>query len=830
VSYALIVDDNEDNLCYLGALLASESYTVERASDGEQALDIARRAPPLFVVSDLLMPGMDGYTLLRHWKADPLLKDIPFIIYTATYTDQEDELLGRSMGADAYILKPFEPHAFMSRLFQVLDRKVIAMPTAPDEARDEATALKAYNAALVRRLGHRTAQLNVANRELQQKMADQGELAARQLAILNALPAHVALIDPEGVIVAVNAAWQRIGAENATLHSGSGVGESYLSVCERAVGSSQTEASQAAAGIKAVLTRSATNFSFEYRCHSPNDQRWFRMSVTPLQTGDPAGAVVMHVDITDRKLAELGLQQSQEQTRSILDSTAEGIYGVDIKGVCTFCNAAAARQLGYKDQSEMIGVNIHARHHHTQADGNSIPSANCAVHTLPLTDRGTHIPDDVLSRLDGTQFSVECWSYPLLRAGVVIGLVVSFLDTTERLGLEAKLMQAQKMEAVGRLAGGVAHDFNNALQVILGTAELLGERLATDAEGSHLVRQICNTGKRAASLTRQLLAFSRKQLLRPVVIDLNEIIRGMESMLRPMIGEDIEMNVLLDAQPQPIKADPGQIEQVLMNLAVNARDAMPEGGRIVIRTSTINVSQEPRHQPAARKLGPHVLMSVSDSGCGMDPATLGRIFEPFFTTKDAGKGTGLGLSTVYGIVSQSGGHIDVQSKLARGTTFNVYIPVSQQEAEPLHASEAVADSPRGSETILLVEDATPLRGLLAESLQSYGYHVLEAENGRRGISAGCLSNEPIDLLLTDVILPDMNGRVVADQILIHRPNIQVLFMSGYTADYISGNGVMQANTFLLEKPFTHATLLRTVRQMLDHRDAADAKRQIAFQL
>jgi signal transduction histidine kinase/DNA-binding response OmpR family regulator len=815
VSYALLVDDNEDNLYYLGALLASESYAVERAGNGEEALEFARRVRPLVVVSDLLMPVMDGYTLLRHWKADPLLRDIPFIIYTATYTNDEDELLARQLGSDAYILKPYDPVAFLRRLREVLDRKVVAKPTVPVAAGAEVTALQAYNAALVRRLGRRTEQLNAASRELRQKIEEQSQQMARQLAIMNALPAQVALIDPQGVIVAVNAEWERFGSQNAAQRSDLGVGQNYLAVCERAMGAAEADARQACAGMRAVMSGELPDFSFEYGSHSATEQRWFRMSVAPLPGGQPTGVVVMHVEVTDRRMAEVRFQDSQEQILLLLDSTAEGIYGLDMEGTCTFSNATAARLLGYAQQSALIGVPFHERHHYSHADGRPYPRAECLVHTAPFTDQGNYVADDVLMRLDGSQFPVECWSYPARRAGVVVGLVVTFLDTTVRRTLEAKFLQAQKMEAIGRLAGGVAHDFNNALQVVLGTAELLGERLTRDPEGQRLLTQISTTGERAASLTRQLLAFSRKQVMRPVAIDLNEIITGLEGMLRPLIGEDVELTVLLDPQPQPVLADPGQMEQVLMNLAVNGRDAMPGGGRLVIRTATVQLLRDSGPERAPVKDGDFVQLTVTDTGCGMDEATEARIFEPFFTTKESGKGTGLGLSTVYGTVSQSGGHIEVRSEVGRGTTFTIYLPRLDGTTDPVRAPRATTGNPTGSETILLIEDEAPLRGLLAGALRAHGYTVLEAENGKRGIGAGCRSDPPIDLLLTDVILPDISGRIVADRILAHRPAIKVLFMSGYTADYMSRNGAIEESTMLLEKPFTHGAMLRMVRQVLD---------------
>jgi signal transduction histidine kinase/CheY-like chemotaxis protein len=379
---------------------------------------------------------------------------------------------------------------------------------------------------------------------------------------------------------------------------------------------------------------------------------------------------------------------------------------------------------------------------------------------------------------------------------------------------QEQLTQAQKMEAVGRLAGGVAHDFNNLLSIITGRSSLLLNRLDGDSGLQRHVELIQKTAGRAADLTRQLLAFSRKQMLQPKVFDLNGLVGSFGTMLRRLIGEDIDLMTVLGPALTPVKADPGQVEQVLMNLVVNARDAMPRGGRVTIETANVvlDASDAARHPDV--QAGPYVLLAVSDTGTGMDTATLGHMFEPFFTTKGPGKGTGLGLATVYGIVKQSGGHVAVYSEVGHGTTFKIYLPAI---AQALTTSEEPAPSspPRGSETILLVEDEAELRELLAEVLEDHGYAVLRAGDGGEAVTLCAERERPIDLLLTDVIMPGMSGRELVDRVQPLRPAMKVLYMSGYTDGAIVHHGVLERGIAFIQKPFAPPAIAHKVREVLD---------------
>jgi two-component system, cell cycle sensor histidine kinase and response regulator CckA len=387
-------------------------------------------------------------------------------------------------------------------------------------------------------------------------------------------------------------------------------------------------------------------------------------------------------------------------------------------------------------------------------------------------------------------------------------------DVTERMHLEEQLRNAQQLEAIGRLAGGVAHDFNNILSIIMGHGELLLAVMGADERARNGLEQIGRAAERAASLTQQLLAFSRKQVLQPKVLDLNEAVADVQKMLSRVIGEDIELVASLHPSLVPVKADPGQVEQVLMNLAVNARDAMPHGGKLVMETSNVEVGAE-RARDLELGVGRYAMLKVTDSGHGMDAATLSHVFEPFFTTKPMGKGTGLGLATVYGIVKQSGGSIQVESEVGRGTTFRIYFPVAEGAAGRRREPVAGEKVEGGTETILLAEDEPDLRELARIFLEGYGYKVLEAASAEQAIQMAEIFPGTIDLLLTDVIMPGMSGRQLAESVMSRRPQTRIVYMTGYTDDMVVQHKVLEPGVKLLQKPFGKVELALKVRSTLD---------------
>ncbi|MBA2251720.1 MAG: response regulator, partial [Nitrospirales bacterium] len=388
------------------------------------------------------------------------------------------------------------------------------------------------------------------------------------------------------------------------------------------------------------------------------------------------------------------------------------------------------------------------------------------------------------------------------------------IDTTDRKQLEEQLRQAQKMEAIGQLAGGVAHDFNNLLTVISGYSELLQHHLSGDETLRRHAEQIKIAGDRATALTRQLLAFSRQQVLRPVVLDLNVVVTNLLQMLPRLIGEHIQLKTALDSQPTFVKTDPGQLEQVLLNLAINARDAMPDGGSLTIETSHVALDEAACRRLGTISPGLYVQLTVHDTGCGMDAATQTRIFEPFFTTKDLGKGTGLGLATVYGIITQSRGAISVDSATGRGASFAVYFP-SEGGSEPPKDRTTLTEPQTGWETVLVVEDQQSVRGFVRNLLMLNGYRVLEAADGPEAMKLCRQHPGEIQLVVTDLVMPGMSGRELAERIAKERPEVKVLYMSGYTDDSVVHAGVAQAGMAFLQKPFSPTAFTHKVREVLD---------------
>jgi PAS domain S-box-containing protein len=553
----------------------------------------------------------------------------------------------------------------------------------------------------------------------------------------------------------------------------------------------------------------------EYRFQrADGSYRWLHAELRLLRdpSGRPVEAIGSWSDVTTRREAELRVESSERQYRLLFQANPQPMWVFDEETLRFLAvNDAAVLHYGWS-REEFLSMTIH-----------DLRPASEHARLDEIVARGRHehqaMSGEKLGQWrhqtrDGRLLDIEGGASPIRFQGRSAWLVM-VNDVTDRKRLEAQFLQAQKMESIGRLAGGVAHDFNNILGVITGYGEMLRKRVAHDARLTRYAEDILGAARRGTNLTRQLLAFSRRQVLQPRVLDLNAIISDLENLLRRLIGEDKDLATRLGKHVPAVRADAGQVEQVLMNLVVNACDAMPQGGALLIETA--DVEFDDRNLSAYRDVQPgrYAMVAVSDTGHGMTPEVQSRIFEPFFTTKEQGKGTGLGLATVHGIVRQSGGHIFVYSEPGRGSTFKIYLPAVSPAPVRASSTPAEESSPTGVETVLVVEDEQPLREIVKECLEEYGYRVLEAANGPAALALSGGYADAIHLLLTDVVMPEMGGAQLAARLQEQRPGLKVVYMSGYTDDAMILHGVLTQGMPLLEKPFTPDGLARRVREVLD---------------
>jgi len=990
VKHALIVDDRDENRALLGALLRGHGWQVLEAQHGAEALEVARRSPPDVVISDLLMPVMDGYTLLRHWKEDERLRHVPFIVITATYTDARDEQLARDLGADEFIVgKPIEAESFLARLQDALTRVVregAAEPRQP--VADTGTILHQYNATLVRKLEQKQMDLQALLEQSRAGEASLRQAEARASALFRGGPAAMAITtldggrivdvndrfcqfagvsreeavgatvfdlglwaDPEErrrLVEAVQAhgevrdvqvslrrrtgetrdvllSMARVGlpgereplligmfidttertlAERRIQHLNrvhavlSAINETIVRegdpqvllarACEIAVAEGRFSmawiglADEPGTGIRIAAHAGATaealgiierlvcadtahgGCAFTHQALATGEpaicndietdplaaswradalvRGYHAMASFPLKAGDrviglfnlyasEAGffdaderrllgelaadisfALEAHRRERERQRAEAALRASEERFRLLIEYASDIIAVVDASGLVRYLSPSVERVLGYRPE-EILNRSAFEFLHPDDAGATTRALARAVADPAFVA----HVEHRLRHR-DGTWRVLQSTgrSVPGLDSGGFI--VVNSRDVTEARRLEEQLRQAQKLEAVGQLAGGIAHDFNNVLTAIMMQAELAESVEGLPAEARELLREVKGSAERAAGLTRQLLAFSRQQVLQPRILDLNDVVAGVARMLRRILGEDIDLQLELAAGPLRVRADPVLLQQVLMNLVVNARDAMPEGGRLAIATGERIVTSQAGAAPGGVRPGRYVCLRVSDSGCGIAPEHMPHIFEPFFTTKPPGRGTGLGLATVFGIVTQHGGAIRVTSEVGRGTTFDIDLPASEGPETGPFEEDADAPPPRGTETILVVEDDPRVRMLTRLVLERQGYQVLDAATGVEALAVWREYGPRVDLVLTDIVMPEgLSGYDLVRQLRDSKPDLAAVFTSGYSANR-GGHGIeLREGENFVPKPSSPRRLLETVRRALDAR-------------
>jgi len=813
----LIVDDNDANREMLTDVLGHHK-TVE-ARDGAEALQRTRDILPDLIITDILMPTMDGYELTRKLREDAALAVIPVIFYSAHYMTHEASALAAKCGVQYIIEKPVDADALLHTVDAALGLR---------GAEGNAETYGDFDSERIR----------VLTDKVSQQADAMGNLAGRLEALIDiGRDINIAQNPSHLIEKYCNAGREMIGARCAAACVTDGNGQVVRRLCSAGVAPADEATRCTACGLGAPVaegpqqrenwrgsieppagpylvvpvmgrTRTYGWLGFANKIGSTGfsgeDERLVATLAAQLAVGYETSRLFEELkrrnDELEHEVAER--KESAEKYRMVLEQASDGIAIADATYHYVEVNARMLELLGYtRDQF----LNLSMPDLISKQD-----EAKDAFAFDLVQDGAVLRKERRFIRHDGSMLEVEI-SFRRMEDGRIQEIV---RDVTDRKRLEAQLRQSQKLEAVGRLAGGVAHDFNNLLTVILGHSDLTLSSMDADDRRRHDIEDIREAGARAAVLTSQLLAFSRKQVLQPKIVDVSIAVGNLTKMLGRLISSNIEIVTRLDRDVWRTKVDPGQLDQVILNLTINARDAIPLGGKLTITTKNCRLDGEHVSDHAAVPAGDYVLLEVKDPGCGMDAETRSHLFEPFFTTKLPGKGTGLGLSTVYGIIRQSGGHIWVDSELGKGTSVKVYLPRAREATESVRHAKQSEQMPRGNETILLAEDEQRVRGVTAKVLARLGYKVLEAGDGQEALEVAKEYTGEIHLLLTDIMMPRMSGRELAEQLGRDRAALKVLLSSGYSDDPIS-QVTLDASTPFLQKPFTPRLLAIKIREVLD---------------
>lgn len=803
----LIVDDEVQLLNALVEMLTEQGFETAGFANGRQALEALNSREFDVLLTDMMMSEMGGIELLaRATETDPSLVGI---VMTGQGTIQT-AVEAMKAGAFDYILKPFKLRSVLPVISRAVSMRRLKLENLQLQ---ETVSIYELMQAIAMTLDPRTILNKLADAALHQCHAD-------ELSILMPTPGQdgfyvAAVRGPNRESLLGLRIGRRLGiagwvaeSHEPLLLQGQVADNRFKPIKPRPEITSAISMPLLAGGkLVGVLNVNATQ--------RPRPFSLGELKSLGILAGVGAAALESARLYSGMREAEQSLRESESRLSQLVEFLPVGVLVTDAAGRPSFVNPVAEQILGTGPADELMNAQT-ALSERAFLYGTDKPYPNDRLPTVRALNGDRSTVSDIEIQRDGTRIGLEVWGAPMFDPdGHIACAITAFTDISERNQLQQQLVQSQKMEAIGQLAGGVAHDFNNILTAIIGYGDLALDNPRLENQTRHQIAEIIKAGKRAAALTNQLLVFSRKQILQPKVVNLNQIAVGVNTMLKRLIGEDIQLKTALSPDLGNVHADPGQLEQVIMNLAVNARDAMPRGGVLTISTRNAELPDPQQAHQSDVSPGHYVEIAVADTGHGMDDATKARIFEPFFTTKEKGKGTGLGLSTVFGIVKQSNGHLCVSSTPGVGTTFKIYLPRVDEIAQPPDNHAGKSSTITGSETILVVDDDETLRELVRHALRNMGYKILVADGAAKALSICQQHGGGIDLLITDVVMPQTSGRLLVEHVSSLHPGIKTLFMSGYTDDSVFRHGIVTPNVPFLQKPFSPIDLAEKVREVLD---------------